>query len=383
MSTNLAPYATNPMHSKGRLHVESQPTLKFQNEFQRDLTKVINCASFRRLEYKTQVFINGKGDHYRTRLTHSLEVAQVGKIIANALDLCSDLTEVLCLAHDVGHPPFGHAGEKVLNRMLKNHGGFNHNIYVLKLLTHLEDKYIKFNGINLTWETLEGIIKHNGPLTDKSNLGYIAEYNEIHDLALDKFPSLEAQVASLADDIAYTSHDLEDGLKANLFSLEDLRKANIINDIINEVEDIKKKVDAEKVIYEITIRLANQCIEDLISYSAANIRKFKIIDLHDVQNAGTQLISFSRNTDSTIKKLKAFLFKNMYKNKEVLQMLEKSERIIEDLYNLYLQNPKSLPMKWYNKIDKDQKNLHVTIVDYIAGMTDPFAVKAHKFFYNH
>ncbi len=376
--TNLASYASNPEKSKGRLYGDHSPT--FVNAFQRDLNRVTRSSAFRRLENKTQVFVSEKGDHYRTRLTHSIEVSQVGRVIAQALNLSTDLTEVLCLAHDLGHPPFGHSGEAVINKYMNNYGGFNHNVFTLKLLTKLEEKYVRFEGLNLTWETLEGIVKHNGPLIGKHATGekvyeYILEYNDKHDLQLDKFPSLEAQVASFADDIAYNCHDLEDSLRARLFTLEDLYKANVVNDIIDDVMARGYEVSPTRIANEVLKKMTNMFIVDIIETSKQNIEKLKIKSFEEVQEADGYVIKFSDELNEKLKKLRKFFGDKMYPHQSVRQIVAESEKVVGGLFEVYLKNPGLLPEKWRNKITKDEKTLYMTIADYIAGMTDRFAIK--------
>jgi dGTPase len=380
MHQKLASYATDPQFSNGRLYQE-EPT--FRDEFQRDLNRITHSAAFRRLEYKTQVFVNDEGDHYRTRLTHSLEVAQISKVIAAELDLSLELTECLSLAHDLGHPPFGHAGEEALNEKLSTYGGFNHNEYTLKLLTQLEERYINFNGLNLTWETLDGIMKHNGPIIGKYSKHnkaseFIRECAKNHNISLDKFPSLEAQVSAIADDIAYNSHDLEDGLRAGLFSIKDVCNCDIINDIIDEVNNIKQGAEEQRVIHEIIRRLTNQMVIDVITQTQTNIRSLNIKNLNDVYDANIKIVDFSLPMQKKVSKLKKYLLDNMYKHYTVNVMTYKGRKIIKELFETFLANPGCLPTKWQGKINKDQTNLPIVIANYIAGMTDRYAIKEHK-----
>jgi dGTPase len=377
MERYLASYASNPSFSKGRLHEEEDT---FRNAFLRDLNRVTHSAAFRRLEYKTQVFVNDTGDHYRTRLTHSLEVAQISKVIAIELGLSVELTECLSLAHDLGHPPFGHAGEDALNIKLADHGGFDHNAYTLKLLTQLEERYIKFNGLNLTIDTLDGIAKHNGPLAGKyivkkpSKL--VLEHAENRGIKPETFPSLEAQVASIADDIAYNSHDLEDGLKAGFFTIEDVYNDSIINDIIDDVRSIQKDIEDQRLIHEVIRRLINNMVIDVISQSKNNIDSIKIRTLKDVQDAHKMVIEFSEAMQEKVLKLKSYLKNNMYMHYTVNRMTFKARKIVKELFDVFLENPGCLPDKWQNKIDG--KNLPIIIADYIAGMTDRYAIKEHE-----
>ncbi len=382
MLENLASYAVDPKNSKGRLY--NDYALYYRNQFQRDTNRITASTSFRRLKHKTQVFTSNKGDHYRTRLTHSLEVAQIGRTIAQALSLSTDLVEVLCLAHDLGHPPFGHKGEKALNTMLKEYGGFNHNVHTLKLVTKLEEKYIEFNGLNLTWETLEGLAKHNGPLIGKNSrkvkysLDYILEYNDKHDLQLDKFSSLEAQVASIADDIAYNCHDIDDALNAEFFSLNDLRQSGICNDIIDEVMNIAGSKEKGRIIYEIIRRIKNYLIEDIVVNSRKNILKSKIQCLYDVQNYNSNIIDFSSEGYRLLNRIVEFLFKNLHSAEEVIKMSAESEKIVTCLYKHYINNPGMLPGEWHRKVSDKKQDLPIIVADYIAGMTDIFACEIYK-----
>ncbi len=378
MERYLASYASNPKFSKGRLHEEEDT---FRNAFQRDLNRITHSAAFRRLEYKTQVFVNDTGDHYRTRLTHSLEVAQISKVIAIELGLSVELTECLSLAHDLGHPPFGHAGEDALNKKLADHGGFDHNAYTLKLLTQLEERYIKFNGLNLTVETLDGIAKHNGPLSGKYIVNkkpskLVVEHAENYGIKLETFPSLEAQVASIADDIAYNSHDLEDGLKAGFFTIEDIYNFNVINDIIDDVRSIQQDIEDQRLIHEVIRRLINNMVIDVISQSKNNINSIKIKTLKDVQDAHKMVVEFSEPMQEKVLKLKNYLKDNMYMHYTVNRMTFKARKIVKELFDVFLENPGCLPSKWQNKISG--KNLPIIIADYIAGMTDRYAIKEHE-----
>ncbi len=380
MQQYLAPYATDPKFSRGRLYEEEDT---FRSAFQRDLNRITHSAAFRRLEYKTQVFVDGKGDHYRTRLTHSLEVAQISKVIAAELNLSIELTECLSVAHDLGHPPFGHAGEDALNEKLLSIGGFDHNAYTIKLLTQLEERYIKFNGLNLTMETLEGIAKHNGPLSGKyaahkKSSKSILDCVEDYDINPETFPSLEAQVAGIADDIAYNSHDLEDGLKAGLFTIADIYNCNIINDIIDEVMSIKDTAEEQRIIHEIIRRLINQMVIDVINCSKENIISMKIKTLEDVHGAHKMIVNFSEGVWQKVLKLKSYLKDNMYRHSTVNRMTFKARKVVKELFDVFFENPGCLPEKWQNKVNKNRDNLPIIIADYIAGMTDRYAMKEHE-----
>jgi len=378
---SLARYASDPSQSKGRLYPDHTAT--FVNPFERDLNRITRSSAFRRLGYKTQVFANDKGDHYRTRLTHSIEVSQVGRVIANALHLSRDLTEVLCLAHDIGHPPFGHSGERVLDKYMQNYGGFNHNVFTLKLLTKLEEKYVDFEGLNLTWETLEGLVKHNGPLIGKHSKGeklhdYILEYNEQQNLNLDKFPSLEAQVASLADDIAYNCHDLEDALRAKLFTIEDLYESGVATEIMDAVFSRAYDVPISRITNEILKRLTNMFIVDLVETSTKNIQEDKIETISDVHNANRYLIGFSEKAETQLNHLRKFFIEKMFTHRVVQEVTFSSEIIIGGLFEKYLENPGLLPEKWRERIKNDKHSLYNTVCDYIAGMTDRFVTKEYQ-----
>lgn len=369
MHENLAKYASNPEKSKGRVHNEGK---SFRDEFQRDTNRIINSASFRRLVYKTQVFVNDTGDHYRTRMTHSLEVAQIGKVIASALDLSTELTECLALAHDIGHPPFGHAGEEALNICMSEYGGFDHNEYTVKLLTELEERYLSYNGLNLCFETMDGIIKHNGPVA--SSRPVIASYAALHGIDLSLRASLEAQVASLSDDIAYNSHDLEDGLRAGFFSIDDVYDAGVICDIIARIKSSAVGLDQHRIIFEVIRNLINFLVNDVINTSKQHIKDMSIIDLEDVLHAKKNIISMSGVATDELAKLRKFLFANMYRHPEVNRMTYRAKKIVTSLYQVFLHNPDCLPKKWQNKPGPVQ----IVIADYIAGMTDRFATLEYE-----
>jgi len=384
MESSLKSFASDPLKSKGRLYPTERA--KFRNDFQRDLNRITRSASFRRLEYKTQVFVNDKGDHYRTRLTHSIEVSQIGQSIASALGLSVDLTEVICLSHDLGHPPFGHAGEEVLDQKMSLHGGFDHNANSLKLVTEQEERYFDFDGLNLTWESLEGIVKHNGPLIGKYSKGkkvskIILDFNDKFDLHLDKFASLEAQVAAIADDIAYNAHDLEDGMRAGLFTINDIRNAGFMNNILDEVEERANGAEIQRVIHEILRRVTDQLVDDVIGNSLNNIRNLKIMSIDDVSNAGQTIVSFTSKKTEFINSLKKFLFENMYKHSYVNRMTYRGRKIVSELFDVYLKNVECIPANWQSKI-REKSDLHLVVCDYIAGMTDRFAVKEHEYLCN-
>ena len=378
----LASYAMDSNKSKGRLY-KVVATNSFIDNFQEDVLRIIRSTSFRRLAHKTQVFINdaNKIDHYRSRLTHTLEASVISRIISNALSLSSSLTEAICLAHDMGHPPFGHTGEDILNEILKPHGGFNHNYYALKLITKLEEKHSAYDGLNLTWETLEGIAKHNGPLTgeysDKKPLpDFLLQYNEKHDLHLNKFSSLEAQTASISDDIAYASHDLEDGLNEGLFTLE-----SFLNEALTKAKEIDFKalsnnLDKKRAVHELMFSITNFFIKDVINNSKVKIQELNIKIPEDVTNHNAPIIYFSEAGQEILLQIKGFLRKNMYRNEKILKARNEYKHLIQDIYDALLNNPGLLPDEWRNK----GYNLPTLIGDYIAGMTDNFIIRLHKKF---
>ena len=380
--STLASYASNPSQSSGRLY-DFEKRNTFINNFQEDILRIIRATSFRRLAHKTQVFINDthKIDHYRSRLTHTLEASVISKIISDALQLSSDLTEAICLAHDMGHPPFGHTGEDVLNEILKSYGGFDHNYYAFKLITKLEEKYLGYDGLNLSWETLEGIIKHNGPLLGKHATAvsvpkFVMQYNEVHDLSLDSFPSLEAQVASVSDDISYVSHDFEDGLNDGLFSLDALLNEEFMKGITTGLQISSKNLDKKRVVHELMFAITNFFIEDVINNSKMKIKKLKITTAQDATNQNELIIYFSKSGQSVLERMKVFLSKNMYRNKKILKARDDYKHLIQDVYERCLNDPSLLPEQWRNK----EQTLPVLVGDYIAGMTDNFIIKMHARF---
>jgi dGTPase len=376
-------FATLPENCRGRLYKENDTP--YRTAFQRDRDRIIHSTAFRRLEYKTQVFVNHEGDHYRTRLTHSLEVAQIARSTSRVLGLCEELAEALALAHDLGHPPFGHAGEDALNEVMLEFGGFDHNAHSIKLLTELEQKYARFDGLNLTWETIEGIAKHNGPLTGphsthkKKLSSVIIEYNQKQDLELDKFSSMEAQIAALADDIAYNNHDIEDGIRAGLITLDELCTVPIIKKMFDLVNKELEGIELKRLIHEMNRKLMNSMIYDLITYTKSNIEKYKIVTPEDVRNLGKPIVEFSEKMTTQNLELKAFLMKNLYRHYKLNRMTSKARRIIKDLFELFFNDPSCLPSLWREKAGDPRSHQTAIIVsDFIAGMTDRFAIKEHK-----
>ncbi|MFV9874924.1 MAG: deoxyguanosinetriphosphate triphosphohydrolase [Rickettsiales endosymbiont of Dermacentor nuttalli] len=377
----LKSFASNPNFSKGRLYVETHP--EFLNNFQYDRDKLVNTTAFRRLEYKTQVFVNLEGDHYRTRLTHTLEVSQIARNVSRMLGLCEDLTEVIALAHDLGHPPFGHAGEEALNKEMLSFGGFNHNTHTMKILTELECCYAEFDGLNLTWEVLEGVSKHNGPIRSFDENNVIIRYAAKHDLYLKNFPSLEAQVASLADDIAYISHDIEDGIRAGFCDIEDFYHLPIVGDVFSKVVRNLNIQEKKRIIYEAIHKFTNIMVMDLIKRTNINIQLFNIKDINDVYHASQEIVQFSEDIKYCNCMLKDFLFKNVYRHPQVNIMAYKAKNIVSSLFNIFFNNPDCLPLEWQNRCDFNNKaQVADTVSNFIAGMTDRFAIKAYKLFIN-
>jgi dGTPase len=376
---SLASYAISEEQSKGRFYKENYDDAKYRSLFGKDRDRIINSSAFRRLQYKTQVFVNHEGDHYRTRLTHTLEMAQIARWISGALNINKDLSEVISLAHDLGHPPFGHAGEEELNRKMQNFGGFYHNVHTLKIITKLENRFIDFEGLNLTFETLEGVIKHNGAFLnyDKVNK-YILDLDKIYDFQLTKSPSLEAQISSISDDIAYNNHDIEDGLRANLFTIADLYSIPLIGDIYKELVQKNPNLRQELLVGEAKKRITLAMVVDVIENTQYNLIKNKINNLNDVINFPYNLISFSKDLEEVHRKIKDFLMQNMYRHPKVNQMTINAQNIINFLFDKHFDDPKKLPADRYDlfKNNEDPKNLANIICDYIAGMTDRYAIKA-------
>ena len=373
-------YAILPVHSKGREYPE-EPS-NYRSVFQRDRDRILHCGSFRKLQFKTQVFLENKGDYYRTRLTHTLEVAQIARTVSKVLGVNSELAEAIALAHDLGHPPFGHAGEEELNKLLINDGGFDHNIQTLKIVTKLEQMYASHPGLNLTIETLDGIIKHNGPLNIVNK--YITE--EIKDLKKFNFkesPSIEAQIAAISDDIAYNSHDLGDGLRAGFFSLSDIKSLPIVREAFQEVEIKYKSINYKTKCYEIIRYFLNSLVTNVIDESSKRLNLIKGRNLGTLKNEKLKLIDFNKNTKQDLEIIRKYLFENMYRSKEVIFEREKCSEVIVDLFNLYNNDLNLLPCDWQKKIKYSKSKSPKRIIgDYISGMTDRFAINQHKVLVN-
>jgi dGTPase len=372
----LATYAVEEDRSRGRLYAEDYDDAKYRSVFGRDRDRIINSSAFRRLQYKTQVFVNHTGDHYRTRLTHSLEVAQIARWIAGALKLNKDLAEIVSLAHDLGHPPFGHAGEDALDACMASFGGFAHNAHTLKILTKIESRFIEFEGLNLSWEMLEGVVKHNGPVVGSKAQNYIAIYNQKHDLELEKFSSLEAQISAISDDIAYNNHDVEDGLRAGLFSFEELFDLPVIGKIYQEILAKYPKITREVLASEAKKHLTLAMVVDVIHNLQNALQENKISTEFEVRNFGRTLVNFSNEMEAASQALKAFLMKRMYRHQVVNEMTNSAKRTIEKLFDFYMNFPAQMPGEYAALAQKisDQETLAKLVCDYIAGMTDRFAL---------
>ena len=388
MAAPRAPYACDPDRSRGRQFVE--PPSKTRSPFRRDCDRVIHSTAFRRLKHKTQVFVFHEGDHYRTRLTHSLEVAQIARALARQLGLDEDITEALALAHDLGHPPFGHAGERALDACLKAHGGFDHNAQTLRVVTMLEHRYPNFDGLNLTWESLEGIVKHNGPLIDASGaaLGHrreagipvgIAQFDAIYDLELASFASLEAQVAAIADDIAYDAHDIDDGLRAGLFAVDDLKVMPLTAEMVADIDSRYPGLDQDRRGAELVRELISRLIGAVTSESGRRIAIVQPKSVDDVRHCGHQLIAFSPDIADAEAGIKAFLRQRMYRHPRVMRVMAEAEQIVLDLFARYQRAPRDLPPEWLEGAEREGESARARrIGNFIAGMTDRFALMEHQ-----
>ena len=382
-----AAYACDPERSRGRLHPE--PASKGRSAFRRDCDRIIHCSAFRRLKHKTQVFVFDEGDHYRTRLTHTLEVAQVARALARALRLDEDLAETLALAHDLGHPPFGHAGERALDECLGAFGGFDHNAQTLRVVTALERRYPTFDGLNLTLETLEGLVKHNGPLTDRNGkpLGRyraqgipktIADYNRRQDLQLWSYPGAEAQIAAVADDIAYDAHDIDDGLRAELFSLDDIAAVALPGTIIADIRQIFPKLNSARRVHEFTRRLIGILIEDVTAETGRRLTVLAPRSADELRQAPSVVAGFSASIAEAEAAIKEFLKIRMYRHERVQRVMGEAARVVRDLFARYSTQPDDLPPEWREGLTgTDEAGRARHIADFIAGMTDRYALAEH------
>jgi dGTPase len=386
-ATRRAPYACDPGQSRGRLHPE--PASKSRSPFRRDCDRIIHSTAFRRLKHKTQVFVFDEGDHYRTRLTHTLEVAQIARALARALGLDEDLTEALALAHDLGHPPFGHAGERALDDCLTAFGGFDHNAQTLRVVTALERRYPTFDGLNLTWETLEGLVKHNGPLIDRSGvplgryraLGVpetIRDYTRQQDLQLWSFPSAEAQVAAFADDIAYDAHDIDDGLRADLFRLDDIAAVALPGEIIAGIRAAYPALDDARIVHEFVRRLIGFLIEDVVAETRRRLTALAPGSADDVRGASAAIVAFSPAIAEAERLIKSFLETRMYRHARIKRVMNEAANVVRELFLRYTAHPDDLPAEWSAGLRAlDDAGRARRIADFIAGMTDRYALAEH------
>jgi dGTPase len=374
------PYAEDPSRSRGRLYPEAESATR--NPFARDRDRIIHSTAFRRLKEKTQVFVAHEGDYYRTRLTHSLEVAQIARSIARALGLDDDLAETVALAHDIGHPPFGHAGEDALADCMKPYGGFDHNVQSFRVVTELEVRYPAFPGLNLTWETLEGVIKHNGPVLSKLKepaWAPIAAYDEKQDLMLSTFASAEAQVAALADDIAYNNHDVDDGVQAGLFGIEDLLSVPLIGPAIRSARADWPSVDDRMLRLEAVRRMIGAMVGDVMAQTRANAAALNLTSAEQVRQQKHAVVAFSRDMLEDLGQLRLFLKERMYKHYRVNRSRSAAKRKLVHMFDLFMENPDVLPPDWGVPAAAVQDKARARLVcDYIAGMTDRFAIEEHR-----
>ena len=379
-----APYACDPARSRGRLVEEAEsPT---RTPFQRDRDRIVHSTAFRRLKHKTQVFVAHEGDHYRTRLTHTIEVAQIARALARALRVDEDLAEAVALVHDFGHTPFGHTGEDALNEKMAPWGGFDHNAQSLRVVTRLERRYAEFDGLNLTWETLEGLVKHNGPLTDHEGNGLhgpvprtIRDYCQIHDLELDRYASLEAQCAAIADDIAYDTHDIDDGIRSGLLSLGMLEELALPGSILKGVRARYPVLDAVRTGHELMRRQITAMVEDVIAQACANLARLQPQSPSDVHAAGEAIVTFSPRMAEQEKELKAFLYTHLYRHPDVMRERAGAERIVKDLFDAYFADPRVMPEGWREGLDQAEDRIKArSVADFLAGMTDTYALKEHR-----
>jgi dGTPase len=392
VETRRASFAADPARSRGRLFREEETP--YRNAFRRDCDRIIHSTAFRRLKHKTQVFVSFEGDHYRTRLTHTLEVAQIARALARRLGLDEDLAEALALAHDLGHPPFGHAGEDALNGCMKDFGGFDHNAQTLRVVTSLDRRYASFDGLNLCWESLEGIVKHNGPLTDRAGkpIGRyaskgiphaIAEYMQKQDLELWSFASAEAQAAAIADDIAYDSHDLDDAVRADLVTVEELAALPVVGDIYAKVEAKYPGIDSARLTHEVTRRLIATMINDVVTESGRRLMALKPATVEDIRNAGETVVAFSPPLGEADRAVKKFLTPRMYKHERVLAKMEAAQRVLHDLFSYYFDHIDAMPAEWTGDLERGDLSAKARrVADFIAGMTDNFALEEHGRFFD-
>lgn len=384
-----ADYACDPALSRGRLHPE--PASPTRTPYQRDRDRIIHSTAFRRLKHKTQVFIAHEGDHYRERLTHSIEVAQIARALARALRCDEDLAEAIALVHDFGHTPFGHTGEDALNERMAAWGGFDHNAQSLRIVTKLEQRYAEFDGLNLSWETLEGLVKHNGPLVDSSGNGLkgpvhrsILTYNALNDLQLHSHASVEAQCAAIADDIAYNAHDIDDGLRSGLLTLSMLEKVALPGRILRAVRERYPDLDPVRTTHELVRRQITLMVEDVIVTSRARLEQLDPHSADDVRNAGRAVVTFSDAMAEEEKELKRFLYENLYRHPSVLAVRTGAEQVVRELFDACFHDISQMPEDWRKGLDGAEESVRATaIADFLAGMTDTYALKEHRRLFDH
>ncbi|MGB3417373.1 MAG: deoxyguanosinetriphosphate triphosphohydrolase [Mesorhizobium sp.] len=384
-----ADYATDPALSRGRLVPE--PESPTRTPFQRDRDRIVHSTAFRRLKHKTQVFVAHEGDHYRTRLTHSIEVAQIARALSRALRGDEDLTEAVALVHDFGHTPFGHTGEEALNEKMANWGGFDHNAQSLRIVTRLEHRYAEFDGLNLSWETLEGLVKHNGPLVDAKGQGLhgplpptIRAYNELQDLELDRFAGIEAQCAAIADDIAYNTHDIDDGLRSGLLKLEMLEDLALPGSILKAVRERYPALDPVRTGHELMRRQITGMVEDVIVTAHANLARIAPHSADEFRGAGETIVRFSPEMAAAEKELKAFLYEHLYRHPEVMRVRVDADRIVRQLFDVYFADPRAMPDGWREGLDRAEERVKARYVaDFLAGMTDNYAIREHQRLFDH
>jgi dGTPase len=371
-----AAFASDPARARGRLVAEEESS--FRSCFQRDRDRIIHASAFRRLKHKTQVFVEHEGDNYRTRLTHSIEVAQVARTIAGALGLNVELTEAVALAHDLGHTPFGHTGEDALHALMAPYGGFDHNAQAIRIVTSLERHYAEFDGLNLTWETLEAIAKHNGPVVGELPWA-LAECNSALDLELHTHASAEAQVAALADDIAYNNHDLHDGLRAGLFTDAEVADLPIVGPAYSEVDRLYPGIDENRRRHEALRRVFGVMVSDVIQTAQALLAGSGAQSVEEIRNLGYPVVQFSPQVWAQLKEIRAFLFTRMYRAAPVMVVRAEVSKVVEDLFPIYLNDPKQMPDRWHDDIEAARCEIALAriVSDYIAGMTDRFALQDH------
>ena len=380
-----ASFASNVRNSRGRRYPE--PASGTRSAFRRDCDRIIHATAFRRLAHKTQVFVFHEGDHFRTRLTHTLEVAQVARSLARALGLDEDLAEGSALGHDLGHPPFGHAGERALDHCLAAFGGFDHNAQTLRVVTALERPYPNFDGLNLTFETLEGLVKHNGPLTDRAGVAIerhgkrelprgIAEYCRAHDLELWSYPSAEAQAGAISDDIAYNAHDIDDGLRAEMFALDDIAAVPLVGDILRSIDKDHPRIEPGRRVHELRRRLITRMIEDVIAQTLRNVAGRGIDSAAGVRSAAAPVVTFSPAMAEADRAIKGFLYPRLYRHERIMAIMNDAERVVRDLFAHYVAQPADMPAEWRQGPD-DPAARALRIADFIAGMTDRYAMVEH------